>query len=115
MASSLVYQQMNNNFIGELLFVGLALIVVSILAWLVLRAMKSMYSGKFRAGKVEIISSVPIGTRERILIIRHRSHEYVLGVTAGGISLLDKYPAEENVSEENGADDVTVEENKSIE
>ncbi len=86
-----------NNFISELIVVIFALVIVSVLAWVVLRAMKSMYSGKFKNGKVEIISSVPIGTRERILIIKHRNNEYVLGVTAGGISLLDKYPAEDDL------------------
>ena len=87
-----------NNFISELVVVFFALVAVSLLAWVVLRAMKSMYSGKFKNGKVEILSSVPIGTRERILIIRHRGNEYVLGVTAGGVSLLDKYPAEDDAA-----------------
>lgn len=82
------------NFATELLFVIFALILVSVLAWLVIKAMKAMQVGSNKSGaRIKVLSTMPVGTRERILIIQYNDNEYMLGVTSGGISLLDKYPA----------------------
>lgn len=85
-----------NNFITELLFVIFALALVSLFAWLVFRAMKSMQPSKYKKGKIEMLASIPVGARERIIVIQHRNSEYMLGITSGGITVLDKFPAKEN-------------------
>ena len=81
-----------NNFISELLFAVFALVLVSLFAWLVLKAVKSMHPNKLKTGKIEVLASIPVGARERILVIQHHEKEYMLGVSAGGITVLDKFP-----------------------
>jgi flagellar protein FliO/FliZ len=34
-----------------------------------------------------------VGARERVVVVHYRGEEWVLGVTAGGISLLARAPA----------------------
>ena len=75
-----------------MLFVVFALALVSLFAWLVFRAMKSLQPSKYKNGKIEVLASIPVGARERVMIVQHRETEYVLGVTSGGISVLDKFP-----------------------
>ena len=86
---------------GSLLTTLVALVVVLAIAWLTLRLWARLSGGRVASGgasgRVRIVQSVPVGTRERLVIARHGGSEYLLGVTAGGISVVSRttLPAEE--------------------
>jgi flagellar biogenesis protein FliO len=78
-----------------------ALVIVLLLAWLSLRALKRIQQGRSgtrgRAGEVpQVIHSAGLGPRERLVTVRYRGREYLLGVTAAAISVVDSHslPAE---------------------
>lgn len=78
------------NFTTEILTTFLALAIVVALVWFTLRALKYMQYGKSVGGELRFVRALPVGTRERIVLVQYRDEEYLLGVTSGGISLLEK-------------------------
>ncbi len=80
------------NFTSGILTTLLALAIVIALAWITLRALERMQYGKSTGDELRFIRALPVGARERIVIIQYRNEEYLLGVTSGGISLLEKRP-----------------------
>lgn len=80
------------HFTTELLTTFIALGVVLALAWFTLRALKRMQYGKTTDDKLRFLRALPVGARERIVLVQYRNQEYLLGITPGGISLLEKYP-----------------------
>ncbi len=74
----------------EITFTLIALALVIALAWLILKAIKGVHSRKYKDNPLDIKLTLPIGSRERIIIIHYDNSEYMLGVTTNAISLLDK-------------------------
>lgn len=74
-----------NNFPTTLILTIIALAVVLVVAWLLLRGLKSMGVAQNRNGRIKIIESVPLGSRERIVLVRLDAKEYLIGVSAGGL------------------------------
>jgi flagellar protein FliO/FliZ len=75
----------------------LALAVVLSLAWVVLRLLRSRLQGPRdpkAAGDdaLRFVRALPVGARERIVIVEHRGARWMLGVTAGGISTIAQWP-----------------------
>jgi len=74
----------------------LALVLVLLLAWGVLKLLsRSVHGaggarGAVAALRVERVLS--LGARERLVLVRHGEVQLLLGVTAGGIHLLDRSP-----------------------
>lgn len=81
----------------------LALAIVLALAWLVLRAIRAIHPGKYRDQRLELLLSLPIGARERLVVIRYQDHDYLLGITGGNITLLDRQPASDEQDNEVGS------------
>lgn len=79
-----------SNFSVSFLFTMLALVVVLVLAWLVLRGLSKMTVSKSRTGRIEVLDSVPLGARERLVLVKCDQQEYLLGVTANNINRLDQ-------------------------
>jgi flagellar protein FliO/FliZ len=74
---------------GSIATTLIALIVVLALAWLALRLLKRVQQGKpGEDGELKFVRSLPLGPKERVVLIAHRDKEYLLGVTAAGISLI---------------------------
>jgi len=76
----------------------LALAVVLALAWLLLRFMRARMSARVPSqGGVDdalrFVRAVPVGAKERVVIVEHRGERWLLGVTAGGISTIAHWPA----------------------
>jgi flagellar protein FliO/FliZ len=76
----------------------LALALVLGLAWIVLRLLRSRLQGPRdpkAAGDeaLRFVRALPVGTRERVVIIEHRGARWMLGVSAGGISTIAHWPA----------------------
>ena len=88
------------DFPTTLLLTIIALVVVLVAAWLVLRGLASMGVAKNRQGRLKVIENVPVGTREGIIVVQFDSKEYLIGVSAGGFVQLDPEKATE-ISTEN--------------
>jgi len=75
----------------------LALAVVLALAWVVLKALRSRMqprgpSGSASDDALRFVRALPVGTKERVVIVEHRGARWMLGVTAGGISTIAHWP-----------------------
>jgi len=81
--------------VTELIGVVGALALVLGLAWLSIRALKSLQVGAAGPGvaqELRFVRALPIGRQERLVVVAWRGETLLLGVTAGGISLLDRRP-----------------------
>lgn len=80
---------------SSLLVTMLALAFVLALAWLFLRLLKRATALRSIDGRMppQVVQAVPLGGRERLVVVRDGAHEYVLGVTAASVSLIDKREA----------------------
>jgi len=75
----------------------LALAIVIALAWVVLRLMRVRLqprAGSAGAGdeSLRFLRALPVGPKERVVIVEHRGERWMLGVTAGGISTIAHWP-----------------------
>jgi flagellar protein FliO/FliZ len=75
----------------------LALVLVLGLAWLVLRLMRARLQGGGPKGSsnddaLRFVRALPVGAKERVVIVEHRGARWMLGVTAGGISTIASWP-----------------------
>ena len=74
----------------------LALSFVLALAWGLLRAWRRLQPGVGTAGSdtdaLRFVRALPVGARERVVLLDHAGERWMLGVTAGGISLLARWP-----------------------
>jgi flagellar biogenesis protein FliO len=71
---------------------GIALCFVLALAWLALRIINRFQRGKASGNDHAVpcvVRSVPIGQRERLVTVRYRGREYLLGVAAGAVNVID--------------------------
>lgn len=77
---------------SSLLVTVLALAFVLALAWLFLRLLKRSTALRSVDGRLppQVVQAVSLGARERVVVLQHDGHEYLLGVTASQINLLDK-------------------------
>lgn len=76
----------------QLLSTALALALVLLLAWAGLKLLKRLQTGRAGASPSTapvVLHSVSLGPRERLVSVRHRGREYLLGVTPGAISVID--------------------------
>jgi flagellar protein FliO/FliZ len=73
-----------------------ALVLVLALAWLALRWLSRSRAGRAvgagRAAALRFVRALPVGPKERLVVVHYQGHEWVLGVTPGSISLLSKEP-----------------------
>jgi len=79
---------------------ALALAFVLALAWLFLKLLhraSTLRSDKAIA-PLQIVQSLALGGRERVLLVRSGEHEYLLGVTPSQVQLLDKRPHSTNTT-----------------
>ncbi len=89
----------------NLVSTAVALVIVLLLAWVSLRALKRFQQGRpgaqGDAGEVpQVMRSVGLGPRERLVTVRYRGRDYLLGVTAGAISVVDSHAIQAPVQAE---------------
>ena len=72
----------------QLLKMALALLVVLAVVLVLARLLKSMRGYAGSSDLLEVIGQLPLGTRERLLIVRVDGKRLLLGVSAAGISRL---------------------------
>lgn len=85
-----------DNYLQELLFTLIALVIVIAMAWLLLKAFKEFHSKQGKGNPIKLILTMPVGSRERLMVVTYREHEYFVGITPNGMTLLDKLPAAED-------------------
>ncbi|HEY8881043.1 MAG TPA: flagellar biosynthetic protein FliO [Roseateles sp.] len=74
-----------------------ALAFVLLLAWVLIRGWRRLQTlgGRGMADDGEalrFVRALPVGSRERVVLLDHAGERWMLGVTAGGISLLARWP-----------------------
>lgn len=85
-----------DNFASQLLSTLLALAFVGALAWVSIGLLKRMQQGRAggkgpdAASELRFVRALPVGTKERVVVVHYRGEEWLLGVTTGGISLLSR-------------------------
>jgi flagellar protein FliO/FliZ len=77
---------------------ALALALVLLLAWFSLRALQRWQqrggaAGAGGADALQVLRGVGLGPRERLVVVRYRGREYLLGVTAAQVTVVDRWPA----------------------
>ena len=78
-----------------------ALALVLALAWIALRLLRGRLAGSASralpgsAGSdaLRFVRALPVGTKERVVLVEHRGERWLLGVTAGGISTIAHWSA----------------------
>ncbi len=87
-----------DNFASQLLSTLLALAFVAALAWVSIALLKRLQQGRARGpsgrpeAELRFVRALPVGTKERVVVMHYRDEEWLLGVTAGGITLLARQP-----------------------
>jgi flagellar protein FliO/FliZ len=86
----------------------LALAVVLALAWVLLKVLRSRLSprgsGRADDDALRFVRALPVGAKERVVIVEHRGERWMLGVTAGGITTIAHWRAGEASPSFEGAD-----------
>lgn len=77
----------------SLVYLFISLLVVLALAWVVIKFMASIYSQRKPGGEIQMRTSYSLGARQQLYVINFRNTDYLLGVTADRISVLDKVEA----------------------
>lgn len=89
---------MSNSFLSS--SSGTTLIVLTVLlviAWLGLRLFRDRLLGAASrlAGATDalrVVRTVPVGSRERVVLLEHRGEQLLLGVTPAAVNLLARWP-----------------------
>ena len=76
------------NFIVTMLALGFVLA----LAWVALRFLKARLQPRGASGGADdalrFVRALPVGAKERVVIVEHRGERWMLGVSPGGISAI---------------------------
>ncbi len=87
-----------NTFPTQLIATIAALVIVLVIAWLCIKLLAQV-TKKSRAGyRIKVIESVPVGTRERLVLASIDGEELLLGVTADSVTLLRRTSADNLVN-----------------
>ncbi|RZF65143.1 flagellar biosynthetic protein FliO [Sphingomonas populi] len=83
--------------LSSLFAVVIALAAVLGLAWVLLKGLRKWqdrFQGDEEGGErpIRFLRAMPLGQTERVVMVEVRGETMLLGVTAGGISLLARWP-----------------------
>jgi flagellar biosynthetic protein FliO len=95
-----------SSFFAQAVGVVLALGLVLLLAWLVLKLLSRTAQGRSAAGSgpaLRVERVLAVGARERLVLVRHGPTRLLLGVTAGSIHVLERTPADHADTNDNAA------------
>ncbi|NGM51025.1 flagellar biosynthetic protein FliO [Caulobacter sp. 602-2] len=74
----------------DLLTVAIALAIVLGLAFFSLKLLKRVQAGPASDDQIRYLRALPVGQRERLTLVAYRDEVFLLGVTAGQITVLDR-------------------------
>ena len=69
---------------------AISLALVLGLAWLLLRWLKRAQVGRGADTQPQVLRAVALGPRERLVVVRHHDTEFLLGVTAASVSVIER-------------------------
>lgn len=69
---------------------ALALLAVLVLAYFVIKGGAKLAGIKKGNGALQLIESTAIGSRERLIVVRYRDKEMLLGVTAQNVTVINQ-------------------------
>ena len=82
--------------IADTLGVFLALAIVLAVAWFSLRLLARMQASTSGPGggpaTLRFLRALPVGARERLVVVAYHGEELLVGVTAGQITVIDRRP-----------------------
>lgn len=78
----------------SILFSVLALCLILAMAWIVIKFLSRIYSGRIAGGEIQIRSTYALGSRQQLYVINFRNIDYFLGVTGEHITVIDSCAAE---------------------
>jgi flagellar protein FliO/FliZ len=81
-----------SGYLQMLASLVMVLVVIAGLAWLARRVRGAVGGG---SGGIEVLSTTPLGPRERVVLLRARDRVLLLGVAQGHISALTEFAAGE--------------------
>jgi flagellar protein FliO/FliZ len=86
-----------------------ALALVLALAWIALRLLRGRLAGtapralggsaNAHSDALRFVRALPVGSKERVVLVEHRGERWLLGVAAGGISTIAHWPAHAAMAE----------------
>jgi len=82
-----------------ILALAIVIFLIFAVAWLLRRYMKISPSGK-TSGRLQVIESLPLGTKKMVQVVKVCGRTLVIGVTPERIELLTELPEEEYGDEE---------------
>ena len=88
------------SFVMSFASMLLALGVVIAIAWFALRLLRDRLQPRVKASSagsddaLRFVRALPVGAKERVVIVEHRGMRWMLGVTAGGISTIAHWPSD---------------------
>ncbi len=74
------------EIVSWLMSLGLVLVTIFVCAWV----LKKMRFSQFGGAKAKVVTTLALGARERVMVVEIGQQQYLLGVTAQSIQLLDK-------------------------
>jgi flagellar protein FliO/FliZ len=80
------------SFFAQAAGMVVALVLVLLLAWVLLALLKRFQVGRSSAGvgSAQVLGTVALGPRERVVTLRWQGRDYLLGVTPAAIQLIDQ-------------------------
>ena len=70
-----------------------AIVGLAVVAWTAVRHLTGLREARSTGGGIRLLQSRPLGARTRLLVVGYRDREYLLGVTADRVSVLDRLPS----------------------
>ncbi len=92
--------QLFNVFMGLMLILAL----IMALAWV---ARRINGGGLMRQGPMQVVAAMPLGTRERLMVVEVGGEQLLIGVTATQINCLHVFPQPVIATKERGGDRVS--------
>ncbi|WP_432453615.1 MULTISPECIES: flagellar biosynthetic protein FliO [unclassified Agarivorans] len=74
------------ELVSWLMSFALVLVTIFVCAWVLKKTRLSQFAG----GQAKVVANLALGTRERVMVVEIGQQQYLLGVTAQSINLLDK-------------------------
>jgi flagellar protein FliO/FliZ len=91
------------NFAMSFASMLLALAVVIAIAWFALRLLRDRLQPRAAADgsddSLRFVRALPVGAKERVVIVEHRGERWMIGVTPGGISTIAHWPGKATSSQ----------------
>jgi flagellar biogenesis protein FliO len=81
-----------SDFVISIVVSGLAIVLCSALAWVFIKGY-SRLRAETSSSLLCVLTTIKVGTREWVTVVSYREKEYILGVSASGICLIDKRDA----------------------